>query len=119
MNHLSVDQFIEHVRHMPDIEARQEIEKRLDSLSLQMSLIQSARAELNDTRKDRAEHAKLGVELQIIASDNGRLRRMLKETNQRMERINWAKAVTALYGQEGFSACREWMAVQYEREMPR
>lgn len=114
MNHLTVDVFLERVREMPDIEAKEQIEMRREGLSLQYNLLLTARQELapfvaRDSR-DRAEYRRLGVELVTIGYDMGVLRVALKEINARMDRVNWAKAVTALYGQEGFNACRMWMA---------
>jgi hypothetical protein len=93
---------------MPDIEARQEIDLRKSHMSLQLAMLN---AELLKVGKKSKQGEAIGSELFTIAHDLAQLNLRRKEINDRMDRISWAKAVTAIYGQEGFTACREWMAM--------
>jgi hypothetical protein len=101
---LPVDVFLERIADMPDIEAREQIVMRQDAASLEMGLIQTA---LSEATGDEAK--RLCREITVIHYDNGRLKRALKEVNMRMDRIHWSKAVKAIYGDEGWMACRMWM----------
>ncbi len=110
--HLTIDTFLDVLVDMPDIEALQEIELRKERLSAYQQELQKElqRADLTTRRRKEA-----GGDLLIAAKDLSRLNIRRKEINMRLDRINWAKAVTAIYGQEGFTACREWMAMQTDR----
>lgn len=114
LKQLQVDVFLERVREMPDIEAKEQIEMRREALSLEYNLLMAERERLAPMvragdRAARAEHHQIGVALVTIGYDMGVLRVALKEVNERMSRLAWGRAVTAVFGQEGYAQCREWM----------
>jgi hypothetical protein len=105
---LPIDELLDILLDMPDIEARQEIDLRKDHLALELSMLQCERAKADKKSKLWAD---IGAAMMVTAKDLARLNIRRKEINERMDRTSWAKAVTAIYGQEGFEACREWMAM--------
>lgn len=107
MDHLTVTEFLERVQHMPDIEAEAELLARKDRSALEMAMLNHERANLMPKSK---EHKAIGVELLTMGYDNHRVNQALTARRRKMERLTWARAVTALYGQEGYEACRKWMA---------
>lgn len=103
----SLDEFLRRVRSMPDIEAEAELLARKERSALEYNLIVFERDRLDPNGK---EARRLGRELVVIGYDNHRLNSVLRNLRRKMDRLTWAKAVTALYGQEGYEACKTWMA---------
>lgn len=104
---LTVEVFLERIQDMPDIEAKEQIVLRQDRALLELSLL--TRAKEAARREKEADSIK--AEIATVQHDLGRLKRVLTEVNERMSRIAWGRAVTAIFGQEGFSQCREWMEI--------
>lgn len=110
MNHLTVDQFLERIAEMPDIEAEQEIVLRKEHAALEVAMLQRelAREKARAGAKSAAV-IQIGHALQVCAQDNTRLNASLKDVRARMERLSWGNAVRAVFGSEGYEACRVWM----------
>lgn len=116
MNHLPIDIFLDRIADMPDLEALEQLEMRRENAVAQRAVMTTARAELEaDGRKD-AEWRRLGQEVLVLCADLSRLTLATKQINRRRDMTSWAKAVTAIYGQEGFNACRQWMAMFTDRK---
>lgn len=105
---LSVDVFLDLMLDTPDIEAEQEIVARKDYISLQCSMLQK---ELSGMRKGSDQAAEIGRDLFILCADNSRMTARLKELRIRRERLSWSNAVRAVFGEEGWARCREWMVM--------
>jgi hypothetical protein len=104
-----VDRFLERVRHMPDEEAEIEIVMRLERHHSEHAVVMQARQELAGDSRRKAEFVELGRELSIMSNDQGRMRDELLMLRRRMERLNWGRAVRAIFGDEGYEQCRVWM----------
>ena len=102
---LTVDVFLERIQEMPDIEAKEQLVLRQDRELLELNMLSKAK----EAAKNKSDSAAIGAEIATAQRDLGRLRRVLVEINERRSRIEWGRAVTAIYGQEGYAACREWM----------
>lgn len=113
---LPIVEFLERVGQMPDIEALEQLELRRENCAQQMAVITTARAELESRGIRNADWRRLGQEIVVIGADLSRLNVAIKQVNRRMDRTSWAMAVTAIYGQDGFAACRQWMAAMSVRE---
>ena len=112
MKPLSMDEFLERVKHMPDLEAEQELLMRRESNAEELAVAQSQIAEIEQRCGSKTKEAReLGQHLQVIGADNSRLGVALRLLRDRMERTRWSKAVRAVHGDEGWAACREWMAM--------
>ncbi len=107
---LAVDEFLRRVRHMPDIEAEEQIVMRQEQLSLQIALITKERRALDGNFRKSAEWRALGQELHVLAQDGSPLRDELKQIRSRRERLSWQRAVRACFGDDGYEQCRVWMA---------
>ena len=118
MRDLPIDAFLERVSEMPEIEALEQLEMRRENAAMQLATVQRERAELEERGRRNGEWRRLGQEVPIIGADLSRLNLAIKQINRRMDAISWAKAVMAIYGAEGFAACREWMAATSVR-LPR
>lgn len=55
-----------------------------------------------------------GIDLLLI-----KLKEAIRIMNTRTEKIRWAQAVRTLYGDEGFTACLEWMRAEEHSLPPR
>jgi Trm5-related predicted tRNA methylase len=102
---LTVDVFLDRIQDMPDMEAKEQIVLRQDRALLELSVL--TRAKESATREKEANAIK--AEIATVQHDLGRLKRVLTEINERMSRISWGRAVTAVFGQEGYAQCRDWM----------
>lgn len=110
MKQLAVDEFLDRLQDMPDYEAEQELVMRMETVALELAVLTNARAELEAGPKKSQEWRRLGQEMQILMQDSARLSHALKACRKRQDAIAWPKAVTALFGDEGYTQCRIWMA---------
>lgn len=99
---LSIDVFLDRLRDMPDIEAVQEIDLRLqriveDRSELRSQPIEQKRETLEGFNQDEA---RLRMERHLIV--------------MRLDRLKWSKAVRAIWGDEGLQQCLEWFEVMRE-----
>ena len=92
---LPIDFFMERLLDMPDVEAIEEIDTR-------MQRIKEDRKGLGDAKGATETRMALNLE-----EDQLRLRRA--KLVDRTESRKWSKAVRAIYGQEGLEKCLEWM----------
>lgn len=108
---LTVDVFLDRVLHMPDAEAEQELLLRKERGAAELVMLQTEHHDMLESgvTKKSARVLQIGKAIAIVHADNGRVNEALKMVRRRMEGANWAKAVTAIYGQEGFERCKVWM----------
>lgn len=92
---LPLESFLDLLADMPDLEAVEEIDTRLQR-------IKDDRKDIGEARGRQAEREALNLE-----EDQLRLRR--GKLCDRIERRKWSKAVRAVYGEEGLERCLEWM----------
>lgn len=96
--------FWERLHDMPDVEAEIELVLRRHALTDENAALIAFRVGRYGSEADEA-----GMRLLRNQAALTRLTEELKMRRRRMERANWAAAVTALYGQEGYAACRLWI----------
>lgn len=108
---LPVDTFIERLADMPDVEALQEIELRMEHHALEIAVIQRALEKLVGLqgKSVKAERTALGYELAAMCSDHRRMKTIRGTLDRRVQDRKLAKAVRALFGDEGYEQCRIWM----------
>ncbi len=104
MQQLSIDIFLERVADMPDVEALEQIELRLDSHALELAVLQ--RAIPDEKGKQRA---RISAEMAAMCLDRSRLNAARREINVRRMRYWYPMAIRAVFGDEGYARCREWM----------
>lgn len=110
---LAVDKFLERVLYLPDAEAEQELVLRKERGAAQVAKLQNEHQKLLPrSRKDPERIVQLGLAIAAINADSQRINEALKLVRRRMDRTTWAKAVTAIYGQEGYARCKLWMLEQ-------
>lgn len=117
-------EFEERLRYMPLPDQVFTIEQMLDSLFMQHSVVAAELAVLKEqgyaptTKKMRA----VGAAIASISSDRAFLNKLLKKANNALHESRWQAAVSAVFGEEGRIACREWViqtqAEQEVREIP-
>lgn len=103
---LGIDDFLDRIRSMPDIEAKEQVQLRQDTLSLQYGMLLTEKSRHGISAD---ESLALGREMVVITCDRGRLKRALVEINRRMDATTWSGAVRAIFGQEGYERCKVWM----------
>jgi hypothetical protein len=114
LQELAIDQFLDRIVGMPDEEALLELRLRRERHFAELALLQSEKHDLllSGRTKASARVKALGAAMLIVNTDLARLNEAVRETNVRLERTTWAKAVTAIFGQEGYDRCRLWMFQQ-------
>jgi len=98
-----LDTLFDLIADMPDIEAIDELDARIDAIRAQ-------RKAIGDAKKRHAERVDLSVQ-----EDRCRVRRA--KLVFRIEQRKWSKAVRAVFGEEGFERCLEWMRALPEDEV--
>jgi hypothetical protein len=101
--------FWERLEEMPWLEAEQECVIRREDLCLQLAVVNRA---LSDTGKESRAGRELAGAVHDINGQLGLLNERIKFLRKAQDRISWGKAVTALWGEEGYAACRAWMEAQ-------
>lgn len=96
--------FLDLIAEMPDIEAIEEIDTRLQR-------VVDERKALGDAKGQHDFRLELNEE-----EDQLRLRR--SKLTFRAEQRKWSKAVRAVFGQEGFDRCMEWIRTFPEDDIP-
>ena len=111
LRELPMDDFLERIQCMPDIEALQEIRMRRDDLSAHMAMLSTTLHDLKLEGRTKASPkvTAAGHAIAVVNADLTRIKEAIRECNVRLDRLTWAKAVTAVYGQEGYERCRLWM----------
>lgn len=112
MKQLSIDEFLDRLRDMPDIEAEMELVLRKERQAAEHAVITNARAELEANGKKGDEWRRLGQEISVMMQDSTLINEALKACRKRQESIAWPRAVRAIFGDEGYTQCRVWMATQ-------
>ncbi len=112
MKQLPITEFLERLRDMPDIEAEQELVLRKERHAMEHAVITNARQEIEARGDKGSEWRRLGREIAVMSQDSLRLNEALKACRKRQDLIGWAKAVRAVFGDEGYAQCRVWMAMQ-------
>jgi len=103
--------FLEAVRFMPDVEAIQELQLRRETGLEELAMLKTVLhdLELEGAQKSNPKVMAAGRAIEIVNTDLARLNMAIKECNKRIENWYWQKAVTAVYGAEGYQRCRIWM----------
>lgn len=104
--------FWERIAEMPWVEAEQECVSRREQLAGRIQELTIER--MSAVLKHREE---VGTEIADCAAQLTRLNGRIKYLRKAQDNVNWRKAVTALWGQEGYEMCREWLVreeVEYE-----
>ena len=110
---LTVDVFLERVIYMPDAEAERELLLRKERGAAQLAMLQTEHHGLRERgiAKKSARSLQIGTAIAIVNADNSRVNEALKALRRRMDETTWAKAVIAVFGQEGYERCKVWMIV--------
>ncbi|MGX5662195.1 hypothetical protein [Diaphorobacter nitroreducens] len=95
LNSCDLDTFLDMIADMPDIEAVDELDGRIDDLRARLRA-------LGDAKGCHDERLHLG-------DQEGRCRVLRAKLVFRVEQRKWSKAVRAVFGDEGFERCLEWM----------
>lgn len=90
---------------MPWLEAEEECVKRKENLNLQIAMLLTAK---NESRS-KNESERIGREIQALHQTHGMLTDKIKWYRTRLSQVTWQRAVTAIWGKEGYDACRDWM----------
>lgn len=98
-----IELFLDLIADMPDIEAVEEIDKRLQNI--------------HDIRRGIAAGKEYDGDREALNIDEDGLRVRRAKLVFRMEQRKWSKAVRAVYGEEGFLRCMEWMRGTPEEEV--
>lgn len=102
--------FWERLRGMPAIEAEQECVLRREYMVLQINMLNQQKPEpgpgrIREERLIAQELVQLQTSISVI---NERIKYYRKVRNA----ANWSNAVKALFGQDGWNQCREWVVAQ-------
>jgi hypothetical protein len=89
------ESFLDLLADVPDIEAVEEIDARLQRVK--------------DDRKELGEQAGRQAEREALNLEEDQLRLRRSKLCVRMEQRKWSKAVRAVFGDEGFEKCLEWI----------
>lgn len=98
-----IETFFDLIADMPDIEAIDELDGRIDA-------IRSQRKDIGDAKGLQHEREELSTQ-----EDRCRVRRA--KLVFRIEQRKWSKAVRAIYGDEGLNQCLEWMRMLPEGDV--
>lgn len=98
-----IEMFFDLIADMPDIEAIDELDGRIDA-------IRSQRKDIGDAKGRQDEREELSTQ-----EDRCRVRRA--KLVFRIEQRKWSKAVRAIYGDEGLNRCLEWMRMLPEGDV--
>jgi len=110
---VTIEDFLERVSQMPDIEAEHGLLARKGHQAAEVAQLQLRLRNLDNARGVKGREAReIGYRLQAITTENARLTVAIKQVRDRMERTRWANAVRAVFGDEGWALCREWMAAE-------
>lgn len=98
--------FWERLEDMPDIEALQELSQRRESMvARKTEIIDYWRGRFKKmSAEDTESFASIDLALVKINDE-------IKTRNRRMDNASWRAAVRAIYGEEGYVRCREWMLI--------
>lgn len=97
-----IKHFLDLLSDMPDIEAVDEIDTRLQRIIDDRKAIGNAK-----NRNDEREALNL---------EEDQLRLYRHKVIFRIEQRKWSKAVRAVFGEEGFEQCMEWMRALHQDE---
>lgn len=98
-----LDTFFDLIADMPDIEAIDELDARIDA-------IRNQRKTISDAPCRNSEREKLNV-------NEDRCRTKRAKLVFRIEQRKWSKAVRAVFGLEGLERCLEWIRASPEDEV--
>jgi hypothetical protein len=110
---IAIQEFLGRVRHMPNVEAEQEILARKMDQAAEMAELQLELRRLDTARGVKGKESRdIGYRLQAMTADNALLSAALKEVRSQIERTKWSNAVRAVFGDDGWAQCRQWMAAE-------
>lgn len=120
---LTITQFLERVTFMPLEEAETELVLRKDKAQLELGVLQSELHRLGEfgtSSKRKSEQGLLvGRAMFVVSTDLSRLSEAIKVVRRKIDDTSWRRAITAVYGQEGYEKCRLWMAINTPMEPAR
>jgi hypothetical protein len=90
-----LETFLDLLADMPDTEAIDEIDTRLQRIK--------------DDRREIGEAAGRNDEREALNLEEDQLRLRRAKLVVRMEQRKWSKAIRAVYGEEGFEKCLAWV----------
>ena len=103
--------FWDRLQGMPWIEAEQELVLRRERLAAgHVRMSEKKEKALRVGNLSLARH--IGREMDAANKTMTVLTERIKFYRKRQESAKWANAVKAIFGQDGFEACRVWMAQQ-------
>lgn len=98
--------FWERLLGMPDIEALQELSQRREGMVIR-------KTEIVDYWRGRYRKMSLEDTESIASIDLAlvKINEEIKTRNRRMDNASLRAAVRAIFGEEGYAKCREWMMI--------
>lgn len=99
------EMFWDRLLEMPDLEAHQELLMRKDKITLENAMLQTEKNSAENLR----EEMDIGATMQMNNALLTKIGSHLKIINLRMNRLSWQNAIRAVYGDDGYIKCREWV----------
>lgn len=115
---IPIAEFERQIEYMPVPQRLAVLQDMRSHLGLQKAVVLNELAELKE-RGLAPGHSKLkalGVALSTINADLGVIGRQLKKVNEHLNTCRWQDAVVALYGPDGYAACREWVIAKHAEQ---
>lgn len=106
--------FWERLADMPALEAEHECVLRRENCCLQVAMLREEAARVRAEHRGgwQRELERIGAGSAAAMAQLTKLNERIKELRKLQDRIAWRRAVEALYGQDGVTACLVWMEQQ-------
>lgn len=102
--------FWERLRGMPAVEAEQECVLRREYMLLQMNMLKNQKPEPGPGRI--REQKRINEEIWLMQQTIGVINERMHFYRNVRNNASWSNAVKALFGQDGWNQCREWVVAQ-------
>lgn len=103
--------FWELLLDMPDIEAVRELQSRRSELIQRKTEITDYWRGRYVKRSEEDNETIVAIDLALI-----KVNEEIKFRNRCLDSVSWRNAVRAIYGEEGYLACREWIVMNDRKE---
>ena len=111
---MNILDFEKQIAYMPLLQQQIVLRDASEQLRMSRAVVARELAELKEiglapghTRMRAAgAHAGIEADASVIGS-------LLKRVNEKLASARWQDAITALYGQEAYEACREWVIARH------